>query len=623
MWSALTFSNLLILVAMYYLYVILSSFYGLFVPTPCPSAKHPAPCVDPMVWAGHYMDVYAYLQLGELAPVSIWNVHSAHSRNLLWAGKNLSTTDDFTANISVGAALQAAKWSPAHGKALSVHVLVVHAGGNPRQPLAADAAQLTQWMEISQANTTNLLTGVAENEPEEPPGSVLEHTFWSGKLGVVLEKGDEGVGANVGKVTGTKVPKALQGLQVYALDDRVVAEQPFEAITAAIKASSRPLKMRFKPHEIVKPEVTPGHYEWHWMPQLNILLSTDATPHSIQRPPDGLHLTYDKGKYMPFFTVDTFSVLSTDFMPLSTLQKDPPEHLTVAFRPTSIGEFRLLKSFDASTKMLVKDFGFSNKDIDDVKQIVTRTSLWMLSLTYFVLFMHMLFDFLAFKNDIGFWRKRDNMEGLSSRSVVGNFVCNIIIFIHLYDSGFTSIIVLLSAGVSTLIEAWKVIKVLKVRFTFTGFSLSVSRESRNEAEVATDAFDATAVNMMGTCLYPMVVGGAAYSLVYMQHRSVLSWLISSAANGVYTMGFVLMTPQLFINYKLKSVAHLPWKAFMYKAFNTFIDDIFSFIITMPTSHRIACFRDDIVFFVYLYQRWLYPVDKARVNEFGMSGDDED
>jgi hypothetical protein len=58
---------------------------------------------------------------------------------------------------------------------------------------------------------------------------------------------------------------------------------------------------------------------------------------------------------------------------------------------------------------------------------------------------------------------------------------------------------------------------------------------------------------------------------------------------------------------------------MYKAFNTFIDDVFSFIITMPTSHRIACFRDDIVFFVYLYQRWLYPVDHARVNEFGYSG----
>ena len=29
---------------------------------------------------------------------------------------------------------------------------------------------------------------------------------------------------------------------------------------------------------------------------------------------------------------------------------------------------------------------------------------------------------------------------------------------------------------------------------------------------------------------------------------------------------------------------------MYKAFNTFIDDLFAFIITMPTAHRVACFR---------------------------------
>ncbi|KAK2117491.1 Cleft lip and palate associated transmembrane protein 1 [Saguinus oedipus] len=107
--------------------------------------------------------------------------------------------------------------------------------------------------------------------------------------------------------------------------------------------------------------------------------------------------------------------------------------------------------------------------------------------------------------------------------------------------------------------------------------------------------------------------------------------------GVYAFGFLFMLPQLFVNYKvrrpmppaapspvppaapspmppaadlclsllfqLKSVAHLPWKAFTYKAFNTFIDDVFAFIITMPTSHRLACFRDDVVFLVYLYQRW--------------------
>ena len=55
----------------------------------------------------------------------------------------------------------------------------------------------------------------------------------------------------------------------------------------------------------------------------------------------------------------------------------------------------------------------------------------------------------------------------------------------------------------------------------------------------------------------------------------------------------MMTPQLFINYKLKSVAHLPWRAFMYKAFNTFIDDAFAVIIDMPTKHRVMTLRDDL------------------------------
>lgn len=44
-------------------------------------------------------------------------------------------------------------------------------------------------------------------------------------------------------------------------------------------------------------------------------------------------------------------------------------------------------------------------------------------------------------------------------------------------------------------------------------------------------------------------------------------------------------------------------------------------MAMPTSHRIACLRDDVVFLVYLYQRYLYPVDKSRPNEFGMVYED--
>lgn len=66
----------------------------------------------------------------------------------------------------------------------------------------------------------------------------------------------------------------------------------------------------------------------------------------------------------------------------------------------------------------------------------------------------------------------------------------------------------------------------------------------------------------------------------------------------------------------KSVAHLPWRMLTYKALNTFIDDLFAFVITMPTLHRLSCFRDDLIFFIFLYQKWSYRTDYKRINEFG-------
>eukprot|EP00510_Aplanochytrium_minuta_P010232 CAMPEP_0184064102 /NCGR_PEP_ID=MMETSP0957-20130417/1688_1 /TAXON_ID=627963 /ORGANISM="Aplanochytrium sp, Strain PBS07" /LENGTH=58 /DNA_ID=CAMNT_0026361351 /DNA_START=641 /DNA_END=814 /DNA_ORIENTATION=+ len=37
---------------------------------------------------------------------------------------------------------------------------------------------------------------------------------------------------------------------------------------------------------------------------------------------------------------------------------------------------------------------------------------------------------------------------------------------------------------------------------------------------------------------------------------------------------------------------------------------------MSTKHRYMTLRDDLVFFVFLYQSYLYPVDKKRADEFG-------
>lgn len=66
---------------------------------------------------------------------------------------------------------------------------------------------------------------------------------------------------------------------------------------------------------------------------------------------------------------------------------------------------------------------------------------------------------------------------------------------------------------------------------------------------------------------------------------------------------------------------MPARAMTYKFLNTFIDDLFAFTIKMPTLHRLATLRDDVIFFVYLYQSWKYTVDYSRVNEFGQGGEE--
>jgi len=237
--------------------------------------------------------------------------------------------------------------------------------------------------------------------------------------------------------------------------------------------------------------------------------------------------------------------------------------------------------------------------------------MYLLLATMFVAAIHLLFDFLAFKNDIQFWRGRSTFAGLSTKAVLWRAFSQVIVFLYLMDEE-TSYLVIVPMGVGTVIELWKVMKAFHITVHW-GFPPRFTMGSRSSEELRTAAFDSQSMTYLSYLLYPLCAGGAIYSLLYTPHKSWYSWCIQSVVNGVYAFGFLFMLPQLFVNYKLKSVAHLPWRALMYKAFNTFIDDIFAFIITMPTAHRVACFRDDLVFLVYLYQRWLYPVDQTRLD----------
>lgn len=75
---------------------------------------------------------------------------------------------------------------------------------------------------------------------------------------------------------------------------------------------------------------------------------------------------------------------------------------------------------------------------------------------------------------------------------------------------------------------------------------------------------------------------------------------------------------------------MPMKSMAYKTLSTVVDDFFalvsyifyaltsadliikSFCIKMPILHRLACFRDDVVFLIFLYQVRFHVLLSRRV-----------
>ncbi|XP_012688324.2 cleft lip and palate transmembrane protein 1-like protein [Clupea harengus] len=373
-----------------------------------------------------------------------------------------------------------------------------------------------------------------------------------------------------------------------------------------------------------KRETGPDRPMAHWRTKLTLnvvsedfVFDRDALPADVRR----YLRVFQNGKkmvYLPLLFVDELSNRVKDLMEINSSTIEVP--LTITYDTISLGRLRFWIHMQDAIFSL-QHFGFTEKDTDEIKAIFVDTNLYFLGLTFFVATFHLLFDFLAFKNDISFWKHKKSMVGMSSKAVLWRCFSTIVIFLYLWDEQ-TSLLVLLPAGVGSLIEVWKVKKAFKIQIVWKGVRPSFLFGKSDESERRTEEYDTLAMKYLSYLLYPLCIGGAVYALVYTKYKSWYSWLINSLVNGVYAFGFLFMLPQLFVNYKMKSVAHLPWKAFMYKAFNTFIDDVFAFIITMPTSHRLACFRDDVVFLIYLYQRWLYPVDKSRVNEYGVSYDEK-
>ncbi|KAG8623300.1 hypothetical protein KVT40_008276 [Elsinoe batatas] len=347
--------------------------------------------------------------------------------------------------------------------------------------------------------------------------------------------------------------------------------------------------------------------------------------------------TGQNGWYYPVLYMNTFWQLKSQM----TILNDTVKELSMNVQLNNLAnwKFNLMSSMDEGMKETARKNalgestpgGGDGSEMELIKETLLDTSIYLLGTTAIVSVLHMIFEMLAFKNDVSHWRKKKDNVGTSFRTILANVIMQTIIFLYLLDQNEnTSWMILASQGMGILVEAWKITKTVNVRVRESApgslIPYRVTFEDKHklsETEKQTEEYDQIAFKYLYIAGVPLLVAYAIYSLYYESHKSWYSYVIQVLVGSVYAYGFLLMCPALYINYRLQSVAHMPGKAMMYKFLNTFIDDLFAFTIKMPWLYRLSVFRDDIIFFIYLYQSWKYRVDYKRVNEFGGGGDDEE
>ena len=341
--------------------------------------------------------------------------------------------------------------------------------------------------------------------------------------------------------------------------------------------------------------------------------------------------------YYPILFLNSFWQLKSHMTVLNETVKTLP--IRIDLDNMRNWKFNLMASVELNAREQARQAAFGTplpggadgSEIEMIKEIFLDTNPWLLGITGVVSIFHMVLEMLAFGSDIAHYRKKKDNVGISVRSILANVFMQTVIFLYLIDnSQNTSWMILGSQGIGILIEFWKITTVVNVRVrpaapgSWLPYGISFEDKHKlSETEEKTKEYDEIAFKYMYMAGVPLLIAYAIYSLYYDTHKSWYSYVITSLVGSVYAYGFLMMIPSLYINYRLKSVAHMPGKAMMYKFLNTFIDDLFAFTIKMPFLHRMATFRDDIIFFIYIYQRWAYKIDYTRVNEFGQGGDDEE
>ena len=172
----------------------------------------------------------------------------------------------------------------------------------------------------------------------------------------------------------------------------------------------------------------------------------------------------------------------------------------------------------------------------------------------------MIFEGLAFKNDVSHWRNKKDNVGVSVRTILGNVFMQTVIFLYLVDnSDGTSWMILFGQGMGILLEAWKITKTVNVRVrpsppgSLLPYQVTFEdKHQLSETEKKTEEYDKEAFKYLYMIGVPLLIIYAVYSVLYESHKGWYSFILTTLVGSVYAYGFLMMVPSLYINYRLKA-----------------------------------------------------------------------
>ncbi len=488
-------------------------------------------------------------------------------------------------------------------------------------------AKLTHYLKPSQKNYTNLVADASDEEVQQ--GSV--------QLSVLDIRVNVHLGGLLGwagfafLTTGFMEPSIMLALArgtigggagfLLRLKQQQQEEERARKLLLFQQASRKPV-CHLRQHVNLKMLVDENEYSArHKAPILYHKMHKD-----IRRPPKLVRYSVvDLGqqnlRYQPKFYTDEEYKRHPYYIDASKAS----DKIRISWNPVSRVHYSFTQTMEEVFQVYTK-FGISQDDLDEIRAHLFRRPLHVIITMQIVGMIQVFLSTMAFKNDVAFFKGINDYTGLSSRSLVTDVLHSVVIFLYVLDYEHASRIILMQLFIEVVIGLWKVKRRLKLHLFFRyglpwvgAASESGQPQALSRGEAATEAIDARAMRYLKIVLYPLSAAWGVYCLYNYRYSSWWSWFISSLADFAYTFGFINMMPQIFVNYKMKSVAHMPWRVLVYKAFNTFIDDFFAFFLMadyMSDKHRWMTLRDDFVFFIFLYQLWCYPIDKTRQDEYG-------